>query len=36
MESIADNYGLQKENVLIGNGSSEIIEKLFLPLVAEI
>lgn len=29
MESIADNYGLQKENVLIGNGSSEIIEKLF-------
>ena len=29
MEAIADNYGLQKENVLIGNGSSEIIEKLF-------
>lgn len=29
MESIADNYGLTKENVLIGNGSSEIIEKLF-------
>ena len=29
MEAIASNYGLQKENVLIGNGSSEIIEKLF-------
>lgn len=29
MQSIADNYGLTKENVLIGNGSSEIIEKLF-------
>lgn len=29
METIANNYGLQKENVLIGNGSSEIIEKLF-------
>lgn len=29
MEAIADNYGLKKENVLIGNGSSEIIEKLF-------
>lgn len=29
MEAIAANYGLQKENVLIGNGSSEIIEKLF-------
>lgn len=29
MEAIADNYGLQKENVLIGNGSSEIIEKVF-------
>lgn len=29
MEAIAANYGLQKENVLLGNGSSEIIEKLF-------
>ena len=29
MEAIAENYGLTKENVLIGNGSSEIIEKLF-------
>lgn len=29
MEAIADNYGLKKENVLIGNGSSEIIEKVF-------
>ena len=29
MKAIADNYGLKKENVLLGNGSSEIIEKLF-------
>ncbi|MDD3114126.1 MAG: histidinol-phosphate transaminase [Anaerovibrio sp.] len=29
MEAIAGNYGLTKENILIGNGSSEIIEKLF-------
>lgn len=29
MESIADNYGLTTKNVLIGNGSSEIIEKIF-------
>ena len=29
MEAIADNYGLKDDNVLIGNGSSEIIEKLF-------
>lgn len=29
MEAIAANYGLQKDNVLLGNGSSEIIEKLF-------
>lgn len=29
MEAIAANYGLRKENVLVGNGSSEIIEKLF-------
>ena len=28
-EQIADNHRLQKENVLLGNGSSEIIEKLF-------
>ena len=28
-EQIADNFSLQKENVLIGSGSSEIIEKLF-------
>lgn len=29
MEAIAQNYGLKKENVLLGNGSSEIIEKVF-------
>lgn len=29
MEAIAKNYGMSKENVLIGNGSSEIIEKIF-------
>lgn len=29
MEAIAKNYGMGKENVLIGNGSSEIIEKIF-------
>lgn len=29
MESIGKNYGLGKENVLLGNGSSEVIEKLF-------
>ena len=28
-EQIAGNFSLQKENVLIGNGSSEILEKLF-------
>ena len=28
-EQIAQNHSLQKENVLIGSGSSEIIEKLF-------
>ena len=28
-EQIAANFSLQKENVIIGNGSSEIIEKLF-------
>lgn len=28
-EQIADNHRLQKENILLGNGSSEIIEKLF-------
>ena len=28
-EQIAANFSLQKENVLLGNGSSEIIEKLF-------
>ena len=28
-EQIADNFSLQKENILIGSGSSEIIEKLF-------
>lgn len=28
-ESIARAYGLKKENVVLGNGSSEIIEKLF-------
>lgn len=28
-EQIAKNFSLQKENILIGNGSSEIIEKLF-------
>lgn len=28
-EQIADNHKLQKENVLLGSGSSEIIEKLF-------
>ena len=28
-EQIADNFSLQKENVLLGSGSSEIIEKLF-------
>ena len=28
-EQIADNFSLQKENVLIANGSSEILEKLF-------
>ena len=28
-EQIADNFGLRTENVLLGNGSSEIIEKLF-------
>ena len=28
-EQIADNHKLQKEKVLIGSGSSEIIEKLF-------
>lgn len=29
MEAIAKNYGMSKENVLLGNGSSEIIEKIF-------
>ena len=29
MESIGRNFGMGVENVLIGNGSSEIIEKLF-------
>lgn len=29
MEAIGKNYGLGKENVLLGNGSSEVIEKLF-------
>lgn len=28
-EQIARNFKLQKENILIGSGSSEIIEKLF-------
>lgn len=28
-EQIADNFGLETNNVLLGNGSSEIIEKLF-------
>ena len=28
-EQIADNFSLQKENVMLGSGSSEIIEKLF-------
>ncbi|HCB92700.1 MAG TPA: histidinol-phosphate transaminase [Selenomonas sp.] len=28
-EQIADNFSLQNENVLLGSGSSEIIEKLF-------
>ena len=28
-EQIADNFSMQKENILLGNGSSEIIEKLF-------
>ena len=28
-EQIAANFGLQTENILIGNGSSEILEKLF-------
>lgn len=29
MEAVAKNYGMGKENILIGNGSSEIIEKIF-------
>lgn len=29
MDAIAKNYGMSKENVLLGNGSSEIIEKIF-------
>ena len=29
MEAIAKNYGMSKENVVLGNGSSEIIEKIF-------
>lgn len=29
MEDIADNYRMSKESVFIGNGSSEIIEKIF-------
>lgn len=29
-EQIADNFRLQKENIIIANGSSEILEKLFL------
>lgn len=29
IEAIAKNYGMSKENVLLGNGSSEIIEKIF-------
>ena len=28
-EQIAENFGMEKENILLGNGSSEIIEKLF-------
>ena len=28
-EQIADNFGVQRENILLGNGSSEILEKLF-------
>jgi len=28
-EQIAENFGLQTQNVLLGNGSSEILEKIF-------
>ena len=28
-EQIADNFGIEAENILLGNGSSEIIEKIF-------
>ena len=35
-EQIADNFRLDKENILIANGSSEILEKLFLLLAVEV